>query len=271
MRAPGLSAFGRIGLPAGGHDATMTLCDDFRALHAAGTFILPNPWDRGSARILEDLGFRTLATTSAGLARSIGKEDQEVTRDELLSHVTQLTSVLQVPLNVDSERLYPDDPGGIPETVRLLARAGAAGCSIEDYDPGAASVIALGEAVDAVATAAAACAEHGLVLTARAENHLYGVGDIDDTIERLACFAEAGAEVVYAPGLTVPSDIGRVVSETGRPVNVLAMADGPSVPDLADLGVRRVSTGARLHTAAYRCLAMGAGELMDTGTSEYGR
>jgi len=266
-----VSGCGRTGPPLGGDYVAMTLCDDFRDLHAEGTFILPNPWDRGSALALENMGFRALATTSAGLGRSIGKDDQQVTRDELVEHVTRLVSVLHVPLSVDSERLHPDDAGGIAETVRMLARAGASGCSIEDYDPDSGSIVPVQEATEAVETAAAACAEHGLVLTARAENHLYGAGDLDDTVERLVRYAEAGAEVVYAPGLWARSDIGRVVAETGRPVNVLAMPEGPAVPELAALGVRRVSTGARLHGAAHRCLLEGARELLDTGTSEYGR
>ena len=108
----------------------MTLTDTFRTLHQQGTFVMPNPWDRGSARILQDLGFKALATTSAGFARSIGKNDQQITRDELVTHVAELTAVLEIPLNIDSERLFPDDPGGITETVRLLAEAGASGCSI---------------------------------------------------------------------------------------------------------------------------------------------
>src|SRR4051794_12525992 len=119
----------------------MTLTDTFRALHTEGLFVMPNPWDRGSARILQEVGFRALATTSAGFARSIGKNDQQVTRDELVAHVAELTSVLDIPLNVDSERLFPDDAGGITETVRLLAEAGAAGCSIEDFRPSTRSIV----------------------------------------------------------------------------------------------------------------------------------
>src|SRR5689334_17540648 len=175
----------------------MKLTDTFRTLHEHGCFVMPNPWDRGSARILQDLGFKALATTSAGFARSIGKDDQQVTRDELVTHVAELTGILDVPLNVDSERLFPDDPGGITETVRLLADAGAAGCSIEDFRPATRSIVPVDEASAAVAEAAAACAEHGLVLTARCENLLYAAGDLDDTVARLTAYREAGAEVVY--------------------------------------------------------------------------
>lgn len=231
---------------------------------------MPNPWDRGSALTLQDLGFQALATTSAGFGRAIGKDDQEVTRDELLRHVEDLTSVIEVPLNVDSERLFPEEPGGISETVRLLAAAGAAGCSIEDYDPVSRSIDPLMKATDAAATAADACRTHGLVLTARAENHLYDVSDLDDTIERLAAFCEVGADVLYAPGLADLDDIGRTVA-LGLPVNVLALPKGPSVPELAAAGVRRVSTGSALFNAARATLRSAAVELRDNGTSRYAR
>ncbi|QGG96169.1 isocitrate lyase/PEP mutase family protein [Actinomarinicola tropica] len=235
----------------------------FRELHRAGTFVMPNPWDRGSARALEAAGFPALATTSSGFARSLGRNDQETTRDELVAHVADLAAVLSVPLSVDGERLFPGDPGGIPETVRLLADAGAAGCSIEDHDPARGAVVPMEEAVAAVRDAAEACARHDLVLTARAENHLYGVGDLDDTIERLVAFRDAGADVVYAPGLLDAGDIERVVREVGRPVNVLALPGTPSVAELAALGVRRVSTGGALQSAAYEAARQRALALRD--------
>jgi 2-methylisocitrate lyase-like PEP mutase family enzyme len=215
---------------------------------------MPNPWDRGSARILEELGFVALATTSAGLGRSLGKNDQEVTRDELVAHVAALTDQVSVPLNVDSERLFPDDEGGIAETVRLLAEAGAAGCSIEDYDPGRRAVVPVDEAAAAVGIAAAACREHDIVLTARAEHLLYGTGDLDEIVARLAAYRDAGAEVVYAPGLVAEADIARVLAEVGGPVNVLAFPGQPPIERLAELGVRRISTGSALHSAAYATL-----------------
>jgi 2-methylisocitrate lyase-like PEP mutase family enzyme/uncharacterized protein YceH (UPF0502 family) len=243
----------------------------FRQLHTAGLFVMPNPWDVGSALRLEACGFTALATTSAGHARSIGKNDQELTRDELLTHVEALTRVLEVPLNVDSERLYARDAGGIAETVRLLAAAGAAGCSIEDYDPRSTSIDSLPHAIDAVAEAAAACADHGLLLTARAENHLYGVDDLDDTIERLKAFAGAGADVVYAPGLVQLDDIELLVSEVPVPVNVLFQGRGPSIPELEAVGVRRVSVGGALFNAAYRVIEAAAEELLGAGTGEWTR
>ncbi len=243
--------------------------DAFSALHREGIFVMPNPWDRGSALLLEQMGFLALATTSAGLGRSLGKDDQQVTRDELVTHVADLARVLSVPLNVDSERLYPDDPGGIAETVGMLVDAGAAGCSIEDYDPATGSIVDVSAATDAVAEAARACASSGIVLTARAENHLYGVEDLNDTIERLAAYRDAGADVVYAPGLVTAEDIQRVVSETAAPVNVLALPFGPTVDELGAVGVRRVSAGSALFNAARRTLRDAARELLDDGTSNY--
>jgi 2-methylisocitrate lyase-like PEP mutase family enzyme len=177
--------------------------------------------------------------------------------------------VLSIPLNVDAERLYPDEAGGIAESVRLLVEAGAAGCSIEDYSPSRQSIDGLGSATEAVATAAAACRASGLVLTARAENHLYGIDDLDDTIARLISYRDAGADVVYAPGLVDAGDIEKVVREVGVPVNVLAHPFGPTVEELGDLGVRRVSTGSALFSATRRTLTSAAQELLEFGTSNY--
>jgi 2-methylisocitrate lyase-like PEP mutase family enzyme len=238
----------------------------FRELHADGLFLLPNPWDVGSAKLLASLGFEALATTSAGLAWSLGKLDMQVTRDELVAHVADLAAATSLPLNVDSERCFPDAPGGVAETVRLLADAGAAGCSIEDYDPAADAIEPVEVAAERVTVAAGAAP---LVLTARAENHLHGVDDLDDTIARLVAYRDAGADVVYAPGLSSLDAIARVVEEVGVPVNVLALPAGPSVAELASVGVRRVSTGGALARAAYGALLAGATELRDGGTSRY--
>lgn len=241
--------------------------DSFRTLHQRGFFIMPNPWDRGSARLLQEAGFSALATTSAGFARSVGKDDQDLTRDELVAHVADLTSYISIPLNVDSERLFPEEPGGIVETVRLLAEAGAAGCSIEDFDPATKRIDALDAAAEAVAVAASACADHGLVLTARAENHLYGVDDLDNTIDRLLAYQAAGAEVLYAPGPRSAADIRRLVDAVNCPLNVLALPNGPSAPELEALGVRRLSIGSTLYNATARTLRLGAEELLEHGTS----
>jgi 2-methylisocitrate lyase-like PEP mutase family enzyme len=244
----------------------------FRALHAGDRlFAMPNPWDVGSARLLERQGFPALATTSAGFAWSIGKLDQQVTRQELVTHVAQLAAAISIPLNVDSERCYPDDPGGVAETVRLLAGAGAAGCSIEDYDPqtGALDEVSLAAERVAEAAEAAHALDEPLVLTGRAENHIRGVDDLDDTIARLVAYRDAGADCVYAPGLTAADDIGRVVEAVGVPVNVLALPGAPSLPELAELGVRRASTGSLLAGVAYGALVAAAEELLGTGTSAY--
>jgi 2-methylisocitrate lyase-like PEP mutase family enzyme len=228
---------------------------------------MPNPWDVGSARLLASLGFEALATTSAGFAWSIGKLDTTVTRDELVAHVRALAAATPLPLSVDSERCFPDDPGGVAETVALLAEAGAAGFSIEDYDPA-------GDRIDDVEVAAgrvhvAAEAKGDLVLAARAENHLYGIDDLDDTIARLEAYRDAGADVVYAPGLVDLEQIAAVVEAVGVPVNVLALPNGPSVAELASVGVRRVSTGGALARAAYGTLLEAAQELREHGTSRY--
>lgn len=240
----------------------------FRALHEReGLFLMPNPWDVGSARLLAALGFEALATTSQGFAWTLGKQDQTVTRDELVAHVAALAAATPLPLNVDSERLYPDDPGGVAETVRLLAAAGAAGCSVEDYDPSAGGLDDVAIATDRVATAAGAKGD--LVLTARCESHLYGGTDLDDTIARLVAYRDAGADVVYSPGLVDPAHIARVVGEVAVPVNVLALPSAPSIPELASLGVRRVSVGSLLAAASYGALVAGARELLEAGTSTY--
>src|SRR5687768_16103727 len=160
----------------------------FAELHAADRlFVMPNPWDVGSARFLAACGFEALATTSAGFAWALGKHDQTVTRDELVAHVAELAAATDLPLNVDSERCYPDEPGGVAETVALLAGAGAAGFSIEDYDPAKNGMDDVGAAAERVAEAAEACRRlpEPMLLTARAENHIRGVQDLDDTIARL--------------------------------------------------------------------------------------
>ena len=240
----------------------------FRELHEREQlFVMPNPWDVGSARLLASLGFEALATTSAGFAWSLGKPDQTVTRDELVAHVAALAAATPLPLNVDSERCYPDDPGGVARTAALLAEAGAAGFSIEDYDPANDRIDDVEVAAERVREAAEAA--DGLVLTGRAENHLHGVHDLDDTIARLLAYRDAGAEVVYAPGLTDADQIRAVVEAVGVPVNVLALPSGPPVSELASLGVRRVSTGGALARSAYGALLAAAQELREHGTSSY--
>jgi len=244
----------------------------FRALHSAEElFVMPNPWDVGSARLLETCGFEALATTSAGFAWASGKLDQSVTRDELVVHVATLADSTSVPLNVDSERCYPDDPGGVAETVALLAGAGAAGLSVEDYDPATGGMDDVDVAAQRVADVAEAAHQLSdpMVVTGRAENHIRGVDDLDDTIKRLLAYRDAGADAVYAPGLSDLDQIASVVEAVGIPVNVLALPGGPSTAELASVGARRVSTGSLLAGAAYAALIAGARELITGGTSRY--
>lgn len=241
----------------------------FAELHESDLFVMPNPWDAGSATLLASLGFPALATTSSGFAATLGRADQGVTRDELLEHVDALAAAVDLPLNVDAERCFADDEEGVADTVDLIGETAAAGCSIEDYDPSRDCIDPLEVSVARVSAAARSARRHGLVLTARAENHLHGVEDLDDTIERLVAYREAGADVVYAPGLSDVSDIGRVVRAVDAPVNVLALRSGPPVTDLVAAGVRRVSTGGSLAWAAYGAAMAAAVELRDSGTSTY--
>jgi 2-methylisocitrate lyase-like PEP mutase family enzyme len=244
----------------------------FRALHEREQlFLMPNPWDLGSARLLEWCGFEALATTSAGFAWSLGKLDQCVTRDELVAHVAALTDVISIPLNVDSERCYPDDPGGVARTVAMLADAGASGCSIEDYDPAAGRIDDMALAAERVAEAAdtAHALADPVVLTGRAENHIRGVDDLNDTISRLIAYRDAGADCVYAPGLTDIAQIAAVVDALDTPVNVLALPAGPSMAELAAAGVRRISTGSMLAGVAYGAFVTAAQQLLAQGSPQY--
>ena len=244
----------------------------FAELHARPElFLLPNPWDIGSARLLASLGFDALATTSQGLAWSLGKRDSQVSRDELVAHVKELSVATELPLNVDSERCFPGDPGGVGETVTLLAAAGAAGFSIEDYDPASDRVDDVALATERIAIAAEVnrSLPIPMVLTGRAENHLRGVDDLDDTIARLIAYRDAGADAVYAPGLSSIEQIAAVVEAVRCPVNVLATARTPPIGALAAAGVRRVSTGSVLAARAYGALVSAAKILRDDGTSAY--
>lgn len=246
----------------------MTARQRFADLHRQGTFVMPNAWDIGSARILEALGFEAIATTSSGHAASLGRMDRHVVLDDLVTHAADLAAAVDIPLSIDAEHGFGDTPDGVAAAFDRLAATGAAGVSIEDYDPES-GLLAVEVAVERVRAAAESAGRHGVVLTARAENHLYGVDDLDDTIARLTTYRDAGAHVVYAPGLTDPAAISRVVEEVAAPVNVLLLRHGPTVAELAALGVRRLSTGGSLAFAAYGALAAGARELLIAGTSTY--
>lgn len=229
---------------------------------------MPNAWDVGSARLFESLGFEAIATTSSGLAATLGRPDQSLTRDELATHVAAVCGAVTIPVSVDSEDGYADEAAGLTETVDVLAEAGAAGVSIEDYRPRF-GILSLSEATERVGVFVEAANRHGLTVTARAENHLYGIADLDDTVERLRSYASAGAHVVYAPGLIRVSDLARVVTEAGRPVNALLMPAGPTVAEMRSVGVRRVSTGGALAWVAYGAAARAGRELLEDGTQSY--
>jgi 2-methylisocitrate lyase-like PEP mutase family enzyme len=242
----------------------------FLDLHAAERpLLLPNPWDVGSAKLLASLGFEALATTSGGFAATLGRLDGSVTRDEALAHAAAIAGATDLPVSADLENGFADDPDDIAETVRLAIDAGLAGCSIEDYTGDPSSPIydagLAAQRIAAAAEAAHAGAVH-LVLTARAENHLHGRDDLDDTIARLRAYGEAGADVLYAPGLARLDDIRRVVAEVGRPVNVLAFPGAPPVGELAAAGVKRISVGGAFAFAALDAVGEAARELRDDGT-----
>jgi 2-methylisocitrate lyase-like PEP mutase family enzyme len=238
----------------------------FGDLHRDGTFLMPNPFDAGSARLLEALGFKALATTSSGFAASKGQRDMTVSRDEVVEHARTICAATDLPVNIDAEQCFPTLPGGVARTVSLLAEAGASGCSIEDWSPARNAIDELSAAVDRVGEAAAAASEQAMVLTARAENHLRGVQDLDDTIRRLCAYRDAGAHAVYAPGLTDLTAIARVVEETASPVNVLLLPGGPTVQELSAVGVRRLSVGGALARIAYGAAMAAATTLLDEGS-----
>jgi 2-methylisocitrate lyase-like PEP mutase family enzyme len=242
--------------------------ETFRDLHRSGLFLIPNPFDVGSARLLEHLGFPALATTSSGFAATLGRSDQHTTRTELVEHVRAICAAVSLPVNVDAEACFPNEPGGISETVAQFAEAGAAGVSIEDFDPTVSAVLPIDEATERVALAVAAARSHGVVVTARAEALLYGSTDLEEIIGRLSAYRDTGADVLYAPGVRTAKEIGRLV-DVGLPVNVLAMPGVPNVAELRALGVRRISTGGALAWSAYGSFARAATELRDHGTYSY--
>jgi 2-methylisocitrate lyase-like PEP mutase family enzyme len=237
--------------------------------HGDSPLLLPNPWDAGSARLLASLGYEALATTSSGHAMTLGRLDGQVDRDEALAHAAVIVAATDLPVSADLEHGFADDPDGVATTVRLAAVTGLAGCSIEDStgrpdDP----IYDLQHATDRVGAAAEAAHGDGagIVLTARAENHLHGRPDLADTIARLQAFQEAGADVLYAPGLRSLDDIRTVVAAVDRPVNVLALPGGPTVGELAEAGVHRISVGGGFAYVAMGALVEAAQELRERGT-----
>lgn len=243
----------------------------FRRLHEGGCFVLPNPWDVGSARYLQHLGFQALATTSAGFAFSMGLPDGAVERAAILRHVRAVVEATDVPVNADFESGYAPDPAGVAASVALCIETGAAGLSIEDStgDP-AAPLFELDVAVERLAAARAAidASGTGVVLTGRAECHLVGHPDpLRESLRRLEAYADAGADCLYAPGLRTRDDVAAVVRAVApKPVNVLVSAPVFSVRELQDLGVRRISVGGALARAAWGGFMRAAQEMAGQGT-----
>jgi 2-methylisocitrate lyase-like PEP mutase family enzyme len=247
----------------------------FRALHMRDrAFIIPNPWDAGSARLLAHLGFEALATTSAGYAFSTGKRDGAIGREETIAHAAAIVSATDLPVSADLENGFGDSAEDAAETIRLGAAAGLAGGSIEDL-PGRAgsSPYEIAHAADRIRAASEVVRQlpFRFTLTARAENYLAGRPDLKDTIARLQAYQEAGADVLYAPGLTSREDIAAVVSSVDRPVNVIMGLQGVqlSLADLSALGVKRISVGSALSRAAYGAFLRAAREMREHGTFDF--
>jgi 2-methylisocitrate lyase-like PEP mutase family enzyme len=245
-------------------------CRVFRELHQSGCFVIPNPWDLGSARALVRMGFRALATTSAGLAWSLGRRDHGVLLDEKLAHLRSMSEGVDVPLNADFEGGFAVEPAAVAANVAAAAATGIAGLSIEDSTGNPSSpLFDLGLAVERVRAAREAIdrSATGVLLTGRSEGFLVGRPDIAETIRRLTAYAEVGADCLYAPGLRTTADIKAVVDALApRPVNVLVGNDSVTVSDLAQLGVRRISVGGGLSRAAWTGFLQAATEIAERGT-----
>jgi 2-methylisocitrate lyase-like PEP mutase family enzyme len=244
--------------------------DAFRKLHEEGCFVMPNPWDVGSAVVLEHLGFEALATTSAGFAWSQARPDQGVERGAVLEHLRKITSAVDVPVNADFEGGYADDPEGVAESVELAAATGIAGLSIEDStrDDGE-PLYPFDLAVERVRAARRAIDESGtrLVLTGRSEGFIVGRPDLDETIRRLQAYAEAGADCLYAPLVETPDQVSAIVGAVApKPVNLLVHRPFITASEAAELGVRRISVGAALARVAQASFVAAAQEIADDGT-----
>lgn len=245
-------------------------CERFQALHARQeAFIIPNPWDAGSAKILQSLGFRALATTSAGFAYTLGRADGETALEEKLAHCRSVVSATEVPVSADFEDGYADDPEGAAANVRRLAETGVAGCSIEDFSRSTRTLFGQAHAVERLHAAVEAVRELDMPfqLTARCENLLRGVNDLDDTIVRLKAYEAAGADVLYAPGIRSLADLTTVTGEVARPFNVLGVfMPQASLEDFTAAGARRVSLGGALTWAAVKPLLDAGREMLEQGT-----
>ena len=230
--------------------------------------LLANAWDVGSAKLLAYVGFKALATTSSGYAAGLGRGDYAVTREEALAHAAEVVAATDLPVSADFEDGFAERAAGVADTVSLALDVGLAGCSLEDWSSSGERLYDIRTAAERV-RAAAHAAHDGpvrLVLTARAENYLRGNPDLRDTIERLQAYQEAGADVLYAPGLDKPADLRSLVASVDLPVNVLARSATPPVAELAALGVKRISVGGGFAFAAYGAVVQAAGELLRDGT-----
>jgi 2-methylisocitrate lyase-like PEP mutase family enzyme len=239
--------------------------ETFRALHAGEPFVIPNPWDAGSARVLQALGFKALASTSSGFAFALGRRDGDVTLDEVVGHTAALAEATPLPLSVDLENGYGREPESAATAVRRIAEAGAVGGSIEDWEADA-GIYELGLAVERVTAAVEAAAElpFPFTLTARAENHIRGVPDLDDTIARLQAFQAAGADVLYAPGLRTADEVRAVCEAVSRPVNVLARPN-LTMAELVEAGAQRISVGGALTWTAVDASVSAARAIAERG------
>jgi 2-methylisocitrate lyase-like PEP mutase family enzyme len=248
----------------------VTKQDEFRQLHASGCFVMPNPWDVGSAVALEQTGFKALATTSAGFAWTLARPDSGVRRDEALEHLRQIAAAVRVPVNADFENGYANEPDGVAVNVKLAAATGIAGLSIEDStgDPGE-PLYPFDLAVERIRAARQAIDETGtgVVLTGRSEGFVVGRPDLEETIRRLQAYADAGADCLYAPFISTPDQISAIVEAVApKPVNLLVYAPFITVAEAESLGVRRISLGAALARAGWAVTLAAADEIATEGT-----
>ena len=245
------------------------LCKQFQALHQADeAFIIPNPWDAGTARMMQGMGAKALATTSGGFALTLAKSDGEPTLEEKLAHCRALVNATDIPINADFEDGFADDPSGVAANVGKVIETGVAGCSVEDFSRAGQSLFDANHAAERIAAAAEAVAglDFPFMLTARAENLIRGVQDLDDTIQRLQAYEAAGANVLYAPGIGSLEDLSKVTAEVNAPVNVLGvLIPGASLADFQDAGAQRVSIGGALTYVAMNPVIACSRAMLDDG------
>jgi 2-methylisocitrate lyase-like PEP mutase family enzyme len=248
----------------------MNRIEIFRRLHQSGCFVIPNPWDPGSARLLASLGFPALATTSSGIAWSLGRQDNHVSLDDAIAHIRAITHAVDIPVNADFEGGFATDPEGVAKNVTVALKTGIAGISIEDSTGDSARPLfdfALSVERMRAARLAVNASGTGALLTGRSEGYIVGRPDLAETVKRLAAYAEAGADCLYAPGIRTKAEIVAVVQAVApKPVNVLVGSDVATVAELAALGVRRISVGGALARVAWAGFLDAAKEMAEKGT-----